>query len=659
MGYSIARAHIRDLKSVKPFWKSMVKQYSQALGDNLPVRSPEDAWQRRHQEYLTWINDGNGVIYVATNDDTNEAIGYAALYFAPAGSTFDTGERMGELETLAVDPAYRGQGVGMKLLEACRVELRKRNITHWSLNTLASNETARHLYEKAGFEPLILRMVQRVDSENVAFDDTALTTSLPLVAPRPDAVGGIETTVDGQVATPGGDRQVSASTPPARETGVAAGSAAAAAPAAPSGPDPAIAEAVNAICRRAQVAARPLALVSRADKDRALRAMADALDAASSQIMAANVEDLTRGSEAGMSQSLLDRLRLTPTRLHGVSNALRAVADLPDPVGEVVRGSTLPNGLQLRQVRVPLGVVGIIYEARPNVTVDAAGLGLKSGNAVVLRGGSAAERTNRAIVEILRSALAAQGLPEDAVCLLEQGGRDAARALMTARGLVDVIIPRGGADLIATVVNNSTVPVIETGSGNVHVFVDASADLEEAVQIVINAKTQRPSVCNAAETLLVHADIAEEFVPDILRELDGRGVRLHGDERVRGYAERARVAVDAATATHWATEFHDLEMAVGVVDSIDEAIDHVARYSTGHTEAIVTQSRSSARRWIAEVDAAVVAVNASTRFTDGGEFGFGAEIGISTQKLHARGPMALPELTSTKWVVEGDGQVRE
>jgi glutamate-5-semialdehyde dehydrogenase len=358
-----------------------------------------------------------------------------------------------------------------------------------------------------------------------------------------------------------------------------------------------------------------------------------------------------------MAESLQDRLRLDAARVAAVADAVRDVAALPDPVGEVVRGSTLANGLQIRQVRVPMGVVGMIYEARPNVTVDAAALGLKSGNAVVLRGGSAAADTNRATVTVLRRALEKQGLPADAVSLLE-GGHGVVGALMTARGLVDLLIPRGGADLIQAVVLGSTVPVIETGVGNCHVYVDAGADLDEALAIAVNSKTHRPSVCNAAESLLVHRDVADAFLPKALAALAAEGVVLHTDDRSGAAADSAGVAHDAVTDEHFATEFHALELSVGVVDDLDAALDHIRRFGSGHTEAIVTEDRAAARRFTAEVDAAAVMVNASTRFTDGGEFGFGAEIGISTQKLHARGPMALPELTTTKWVVEGDGQIR-
>jgi glutamate-5-semialdehyde dehydrogenase len=409
----------------------------------------------------------------------------------------------------------------------------------------------------------------------------------------------------------------------------------------------------------ARQASRRLGLLSRADKDAALRAMADALDAGAAEIIVANDQDVARGKQEGLAEGLIDRLRLDAARIGAVADALRDVASLPDPVGEVVRGSTLANGLQIRQVRVPMGVVGMIYEARPNVTVDAAGLALKSGNAVVLRGGSAARASNRALVTVLRAALAAQGLPPDAICLLDEGGRDAVRALMTARGLVDVLIPRGGADLIQTVVQESTVPVIETGIGNCHVYVDSAADLDKALAITVNSKTHRVGVCNAAESLLVHRSIASSFLPKVLAQLGSAGVVVHGDAGVEGFAKEAGAAYSMATDEDFAREYLSLDISARIVDSLDEALEHVQRYGTGHTEAIVTEDRGAARRWIAEVDAAAVLVNASTRFTDGGEFGFGAEIGISTQKLHARGPMGLSELTTTKWVVEGDGQIRQ
>lgn len=422
--------------------------------------------------------------------------------------------------------------------------------------------------------------------------------------------------------------------------------------------DPAVVDYVGDLADKARVASRRLALMSRAEKDAALLRLADAVDAATPAILEANAEDLERGRTTGMPESLQDRLRLDADRVAAVAQALRDVAALPDPVGEIVRGSTLANGLQIRQVRVPMGVIGMIYEARPNVTVDAAGLALKSGNAVLLRGGSAAASSNHALVEAMRTSLEQQGLPADAITLLEQGGHDAGRALMTARGRVDLVIPRGGAALIQTVVRESTVPVIETGVGVCHVYVDRAADLDKAERITVNAKTHRPSVCNAAESLVVHRDVAADFLPKVLADLAGAGVTLHVTPEVRPYAEAAGAAYEIATEKDFRTEWLALELSVAVVDSIDEAMERIRRYGSGHTEAIVTEDRAAARRFTAEVDAAAVMVNASTRFTDGGEFGFGAEIGISTQKLHARGPMALPELTTTKWIVEGDGHIR-
>lgn len=417
-------------------------------------------------------------------------------------------------------------------------------------------------------------------------------------------------------------------------------------------------EGVRATALRSRQAARALATTDRRVKDAALLAIADALVAATERIVAANTEDLARGVAEGMSVSLQDRLRLDEARIAAIAGAVRKIADLPDPVGEVVRGSTLPNGLRLRQVRVPMGVVGMIYEARPNVTVDAASLALKSGNAAILRGGSAAASSNAVIVEVMRTAVRAAGLPADSIATIDPWGREGAVELMKARGLVDLIIPRGGAGLIQTVVENSVVPVIETGVGNCHVFVDATADLSRAVEITLNAKVQRPSVCNSAETLLVHAAVAADFLPSVLTALAEQGVRLHGDERAIAAGTSSGVEVEAATEEDWAAEYLALEMAVRVVDSLDEAIEHVQRWSSGHTDAILTSDLRAADRFTAEVDSAVVMVNASTRFTDGEVFGFGAEIGISTQKLHARGPMGLPELTSTKWIANGDGQIR-
>jgi glutamate-5-semialdehyde dehydrogenase len=402
----------------------------------------------------------------------------------------------------------------------------------------------------------------------------------------------------------------------------------------------------------ARVASIELAAATRAEKDRALLLMADRLVSRSDDIVTANAVDVANA--AALSPAMIDRLTLTADRVSAMADGLRQLAALPDPVGDVVRGSTLANGLELRQVRVPFGVVGIIYEGRPNVTADAAGICLKSGNAVLLRGSGSALSSNAAIVSVLRKAVADSGLPADAIQLVDATSRDSVKELMRARGLVDVLIPRGGASLIKTVVEESTVPVIETGVGNCHVFVDASADLEKALAITLNSKTQRLSTCNTAESLLVHAEIADSFLPLVLQELAAAGVTVHGDPRVASYSEDVRPATDA----DWGTEYLSADISVAVVDSLEDAMDHIRRYGTGHTEAIVTESVTSSRRFTAGVDAAAVMVNASTRFTDGGEFGFGAEIGISTQKLHARGPMGLPELTSTKYIVTGNGQTR-
>ncbi|HWG26436.1 glutamate-5-semialdehyde dehydrogenase [Actinospica sp.] len=404
----------------------------------------------------------------------------------------------------------------------------------------------------------------------------------------------------------------------------------------------------------ARIAAEDLAVRTRADKDRALRAMADALEKHAPGIVEANAADVRRAVEAGTDEGIVDRLTLTEERIAKIAEALRAITALADPVGEVVRGSTLANGLELRQVRVPFGVVGIIYEARPNVTVDAAGLCLKSGNAVLLRGSTSARESNAALVGVLREALADSGFPADAVQLVPGDTHDSVTELLRARGLVDVVIPRGGAALIKNVVENAIVPVIETGVGNCHVYVDADADPDLAIELLIDSKTQRPSVCNAAETVLVHKDIADEFMPRALRALADKGVTVHGDARVAAYS----ADVVPAQETDFENEYLSLDIAAAIIDSIDEAVAHIRRYSTSHTELIITRSQAAARAFTARVDAAAVIVNASTRFTDGGEFGFGAEIGISTQKLHARGPMGLPELTSTKYVVIGDGQTR-
>jgi glutamate-5-semialdehyde dehydrogenase len=405
---------------------------------------------------------------------------------------------------------------------------------------------------------------------------------------------------------------------------------------------------------RARVASRVLATTASGAKDDGLEAIAKAVESGAGRILPANELDLANGRENGLSAGLQDRLKLDETRLKGLAAAVRDVIALPDPVGQVLRGSTLPNGVLLSQVRVPFGVVGAIYEARPNVTIDIAALALKSGNAVVLRGGSAAENTNRVLVELLQEALASVGLPGDAVQTIDEFGRDGAKELMQARGYVDVLIPRGSAQLIETVVTESKVPVIETGAGVVHLYLDSSADEQMAVDIAVNAKVQRPSVCNALETLLVDARSAERLLPPVLAALREKGVTLHADDRTRA------IFADAVPATDddWATEHMSLDLNVAVVDDLDAALTHIRTYSTHHTESIVTNDLARAERFLAEVDSAVVMVNASTRFTDGGEFGFGAEVGISTQKLHARGPMGLPELTSTKWLVRGSGQVR-
>jgi glutamate-5-semialdehyde dehydrogenase len=410
---------------------------------------------------------------------------------------------------------------------------------------------------------------------------------------------------------------------------------------------------VRDLAGRARVASYDLALATRGAKDAALHAMADLLLERGAEVLAANAEDVTRAEDGGTPANVVDRLRLTDDRLAGMAQGLRDVAGLPDPVGEVVRGSTLANGLEMRQVRVPFGVVGMIYEARPNVTADAAGICLKSGNAVLLRGSSSAASSNAAIVGVLREAVASAGLPADAVQLVPAETRETVKALMRARGLVDVLIPRGGAGLIQSVVDESTVPVIETGVGNCHVYVDASADPEQALAVVLNAKTHRTSVCNAAESLLVHADLVDTLLPRLVTALQEAGVTVHGDETV------ARLAgVEPATEDDHAREYLSMDISAAVVPDLEAAVAHIRRFSSGHTEAILTRDQASARRFVAAVDSAAVLVNASTRFTDGGELGFGAEIGISTQKLHARGPMGLPEMTSTKYVVTGDGHVR-
>lgn len=415
-----------------------------------------------------------------------------------------------------------------------------------------------------------------------------------------------------------------------------------------------IAASVDERLRLAKDAAREIALLDGPRKSAVLNAVADGLVAATADIVAANADDLERGRADAIGEALLDRLRLDDARVAALAAAVRAVAELPDPVGRILDERTLPNGLALQKVAVPFGVVGSIYEARPNVTVDIASLALRSGNAVVLRGGSAAQSSNATLVRVMREALSAQGVTPEAIQSVDDFGRDGARALMNARGLVDVLVPRGSASLIETVVTESTVPVIETGAGVVHVFLDATARDDWARDIVLNAKAQRPSVCNAVETVLVHRAAADRLLPELLASLSDAGVTVHGDEATRAHDDH----VVAATDDDWAREYGTLDLAVRVVDDLDEALAHIRRYSTQHTEAIVTADQTAADRFLAEVDSAVVLVNASTRFTDGGEFGFGAEVGISTQKLHARGPMGLAELTSTKWLGRGGGQVR-
>ncbi|MEN0022276.1 glutamate-5-semialdehyde dehydrogenase [Microbacterium sp. LS_15] len=405
---------------------------------------------------------------------------------------------------------------------------------------------------------------------------------------------------------------------------------------------------------RAKEASRATAALTSDDKARALEAIAAALEANSATIIAANTRDIERGQADGIGDSLIDRLRLDDKRVAALAAAVREVAALPDPVGRVVGGHRMPNGVALEQVRVPFGVVGAIYEARPNVTVDIAALALRSGNAAVLRGGSAARDSNTVLVEVMRDALAGVGITPEAIQTVDDFGRDGAKALMHGRGFIDVLVPRGSAGLIETVVTESTVPVIETGAGNVHIVLDESAPDDWARDIVVNAKVQRPSVCNAVETVLVHRQAAPRLVPLVASALQSEGVAIHGDDIVAGLVSN----VIPATEEDWATEYLSLDIAIKVVDTLDDALDHIRRYSTGHTESIVTTDSRNAERFLAEVDSAVVMANTSTRFTDGGEFGFGAEVGISTQKLHTRGPMGLAELTSTKWLARGAGQTR-
>ena len=406
---------------------------------------------------------------------------------------------------------------------------------------------------------------------------------------------------------------------------------------------------VHGLAKSARAASRSLARLTAAAKNEVLLAAAEAIEAASESILAANAQDIERAEQAGTEAALLDRLRLTLERVVGIAGGLRQVAGLADPIGEVVAGKTLPNGLRLRQERVPLGVVGIVYEARPNVTVDAFGIAFKSGNAVLLRGSSSAASSNAELVRVLREVCSAAGVTADAVALLPSDDRSSVTALIRARGLVDVVIPRGGAGLINAVVANATVPTIETGTGNCHVYVHALADLDVATRIILNSKTRRPSVCNTAETVLIDKAVAADAMPKISQALQAQGVVIHGDEPW----------MEQATEDDWADEYLSMDIAMKIVDDLDAAVSHIDTYGTGHTEAIITTDLSAANEFTDRVDAAAVMVNASTAFTDGEQFGFGAEIGISTQKLHARGPMGLPELTSTKWVVWGDGHIRQ
>ena len=414
-------------------------------------------------------------------------------------------------------------------------------------------------------------------------------------------------------------------------------------------------ELVKAKAQAAKQAAAKLAVTSTAVKNAALLAMAAALEAQQSEILAANERDMTAAAAKGMKSSMLDRLKLTAERISGMADGLRQVAGLADPVGNVIDGKTLPNGLHITKIRVPLGVIGIIYEARPNVTADAAGLCLKSGNAVILKGGSEAMESNKTVAAILAQAAEGAGIPAGSIQFIDTSDRQAVQDLIHMNGLVDVVIPRGGAGLIQAVVRNASVPVIETGAGVCHTYVDKDADVEMAMKIAFNAKVQRPSVCNAMETLLVHKDIADKFLPMMLMMYNSSAVEICGDEAVQEY----RGQVHPVTEEDWSTEYGDLRLSVKIVDSIEEAMAHIAKYGTGHSECIVTNNYQAAQFFQYTVDAAAVYVNASTRFTDGNEFGFGAEIGISTQKLHARGPMALPELTSTKYLINGNGQVRK
>ena len=413
---------------------------------------------------------------------------------------------------------------------------------------------------------------------------------------------------------------------------------------------------INALADSARVAARTLSVATGAERSAALNAIADAILARSPEIIAANEEDMVRARAADINASLLDRLLLTPVRVEGIANGARQVSQLPDPLGITLRHSTLPNGIDLQQITVPFGVIGMVYEARPNVTVDAAVILLMSGNAALLRGSSSAASSNQILVTVMRDALASTKISPDVIQLIPSDDRDTVKALLNARGKVDLVIPRGSASLIRMVVDESTVPTIETGAGVCHVYIDEFADLTKAIPIIINSKVQRPSVCNAAETLLIHKSIANDFVPVALKALHDAGVVLHGDSQTLALA--GSIPITQATEANWCTEYGTLEMNVAIVDSVDAASAHIAKYGTQHTEAIVTENKANSQRFIALSDCAAVMVNTSTRFTDGEQMGFGAEIGISNQKLHARGPMGLEAMTTTTWIVTGDGQIR-
>ncbi len=405
--------------------------------------------------------------------------------------------------------------------------------------------------------------------------------------------------------------------------------------------------------QKAKEAERVLSVATTEEKNKALQCIADAIIAGTDEIIKANAIDIENGKNNGMSVSLQDRLKLDADRIKGLAKGVTDVATLEDPVGRILSETTRPNGLVIKKVSVPLGVIGVIYEARPNVTSDAAALCLKSGNTVILRGGKEAINSNKVIASIMRKAVVEAGLPEDVIQLVQDTSRDSANELMQLSGYVDVLIPRGGAGLIQAVVKNSTVPVIETGVGNCHVYIDKDADIAKAVEIAFNAKTSRPSVCNAAETLILHKDIAKEALVAIKAKMDEKNVQFYGDDRARNILD-----MEVAGESDWANEYLDYKMAVKIVDSVEDAIAHIYKYSTGHSECIVTENMETAELFMNRIDAAAVYVNASTRFTDGGEFGFGAEIGISTQKMHARGPVGLPELQSFKYKIYGDGQIR-